>query len=360
MLEKTVNKLLASDSDDRRLDTPTWLLLDLLYYLLNIGFNGYASMYEICMLGLLDAFLYWTKDEKDKLRIFHSLPKVFLVHLRNPILLTLLAFGLLLLHAWQHLRANKSVVFFMAISLAVFFASFGVTKIVALSFVTGIMASYMYLWESIEPMPAKDESAAKFDQITQHNDDPHMKDQAIAQDLVSKLKRLKVAMIYEQEKIRKHAMLQAENLRQPHRRIKRTRSRSVAESKDNSDKDIEKEEDLVKKNMLELEDLKQLIEILVSHNSQEMKYWLPKDILSVLNNEEVSAYLWAYLNTQDMIPSPRAVKKLISNAKSESVNLKLGSSIGEDFNFDLFTFDKNNFHQDSLVIGCSQIFSKFK
>jgi hypothetical protein len=360
MLENTVNKLLASDSEDRKLYTSIWVLLDLLYYILNLAFNEKASIYETCILGLLDMFLYWTKDEKDKLRTFHSLPKVFLVHLRNPVLLTAIAIALFGLHAWQQLKASRSVVFFAVIALAVFLASFGVSKIVALAFVTGIMASYMYLWESIEPQAPKEEPQVNFDQLTQHNDDPHMKDQAIAQDLVSKLKRLKVAIIYEQEKIRRHAIVQAEKLRQPQRRIKRTRSRSVAESKDNSDKDLEKEEDLVKKNMLELEDLKQLIEILVSHNSQEMKYWLPKDILSVLNNEEVSAYLWAYLNTQDMIPSPRAVKKLISKVKSEAGNLHLGSSIGEDFNFDLFTFDQNNIHQDSLVIGCSQIFSKFK
>ena len=138
--------------------------------------------------------------------------------------------------------------------------------------------------------------------------------------------------------------------------------RSVADKDsrdDNGDKDVEKEEDIVLKNMLDLDDLRQLIEILVSHNSQEMKYWLPKEILSVMNNEEVSAYIWAYLNTQDMIPSPRAVKNIISFHRSDSAATN-GPSIGEDFNFDLFTFDKNNIHQDSLVIGCSQIFKKFR
>ena len=104
--------------------------------------------------------------------------------------------------------------------------------------------------------------------------------------------------------------------------LKRTRSRSVTEreSKDNSVKEGEKEEDLIIKNMLELDDLKKLIEILVSHNSQEMKYWLPKDILSVMNNEEVSAYLWAYLNTHDMIPSPRAVKNIVNINRNQQNN----------------------------------------
>ena len=360
MLINKLERLLASELEDRHLDVPIWTLLDCLYYAMNLHMNQKASLYEILMLAALDYFLQTTKDEKNKVKVFHNLPKVFLIHIGNPLVLTIMAIAMVALHCWQHLRLNKSVVFFLAITLSIFLSSFGVTKIIALSFVTGIMASYMYLWESIDPVTQKDEEFIKFDQLTQHNEDPHMKDQAIAQDLVSKLKRLKKAMIYKSEKDRKHAQLMAEPASTRRKSMKRTRSRSVAESKDNSDKDVEKDEDVVKKCMLELDDLKQLIEILVSHNSQEMKYWLPKDILSVLNNEEVSAYLWAYLNTQDMIPSPRAVKKIISTVKSDSANQHMGSAIGEDFNFDLFSFDKNNIHQDSLVIGCSQIFSKYK
>ena len=139
--------------------------------------------------------------------------------------------------------------------------------------------------------------------------------------------------------------------------------RSVADKDsrdDNGDKDVEKEEDIVLKNMLDLDELKQLIEILVSQSSQEMKYWLPKDIVSVLNNEEVSAYLWAYLNTQDMIPTKNNVKKLIKYSRTDSLSTKTGTALGEDYNFDLFTYDKNNIHRDSLVLGCMQIFKKFK
>jgi hypothetical protein len=112
---------------------------------------------------------------------------------------------------------------------------------------------------------------------------------------------------------------------------------------------------------LTVQDVKSLIEILLSHNSQEMKYWLPKDILSVLNNEEVSAYLLAYLNTQDMIPSPRSVKKNSkSNRKQKRDECESTADIGVDFNFDLFAFDKSNLHQNSLVVGCTEIYKKFK
>jgi hypothetical protein len=113
--------------------------------------------------------------------------------------------------------------------------------------------------------------------------------------------------------------------------------------------------------MLSLNDLQQLIDFLVAQNNQEMKYWLPKDILSVLQNEEVSAYLWAYLNPAEMLQEAPDLKCLRSMSNTENLNLLTHSnSWGEDFNFDLFAFDKANIHIDSLVIGCSQIFSKFK
>ena len=123
---------------------------------------------------------------------------------------------------------------------------------------------------------------------------------------------------------------------------------------------MDREDDLVSRNKLDLADLEQLIQILVSQSDQEMKYWLPKDILSVLNNEEVSAYLWAYLNTQDMIPHTVDTKKLMLLNRADSFGHNSGTALGEDFNFDLFNFDLINIHKDSLVIGCSQIYNKFK
>jgi hypothetical protein len=349
-----LDRLFRSDLGDRPADIDLWVLLDLVFYLMYIWLDKRASIFEIVTLGALDVFLYLTKDDRDKLKVFHSLPRIFLLHLKNNPILTILNLLTIGLHSWMHIRSNKSVVFFLAITLSIYCSSLGITKIIALSFVTGIMASYMYLWETIEPVPQRDEETLKFEQLS-NNDDPFIKDQAIAQDLVSKLKRLKVAMIMEKERIRKTQMLRRDLDKN---KVKRNRSRSVAdkEDKDNSDKDENQE---VIRNVLSLEDLKQLIEILVSHNSQEMKYWLPKDILSVLNNEEVSAYLWAYINTQDMIPSPRAVKNIIASNKQESIKLQTGNSIGEDFNFDFFDFAKNNIHKDSLLIACSQIYKKF-
>ena len=345
--------------DGRPSNISLWLLLGLLVYLLHLLQDKRASFYEIIIVAVLDLSLLASRDEKDRLGLFHSLPRVFLIHPKNHIFLTIISLSTIILHCiWQGKR-DRSIAFFLAITLAIFAASFGTTKIIALSFVTGIMASYMYLWEVIEPIPPQhEEETIRFDQLST-NDDPHVKDQAIAQGLVSKLKRLKAAMIIEQEKNKKSKLLRKEPAK---RKIKRTRSRSVADKdstlRDNSDRE-EREDDTVIRSMLDLNDLKQLIEILVSHNSQEMKYWLPKDILSVLNNEEVSAYLWAYINTQDMIPSPRAIKQIIGFSKNDSTHLS-ANSIGEDFNFDLFTFDKSNIHQDSLVIGCTQIYKKFR
>ena len=113
--------------------------------------------------------------------------------------------------------------------------------------------------------------------------------------------------------------------------------------------------------MLNIIDVKQLIEILMSHNDQEMKYWLPKDILSVLQNEEVSAYLWAYLNPAEMLPEESNFKKFKTMSGADNfASLRLSNALGEDYNFDLFSFDKLNMHVDSLVIGCSQIYTKFK
>ena len=83
--------------------------------------------------------------------------------------------------------------------------------------------------------------------------------------------------------------------------------------------------------------------------------------MSVLNNEEVSAYLWAYLNTYDIFPDGPSMKKFKSLTVADSNStMSAASSLGTDFNFDLFAFDKANMYCDSLVLGCSQIYSKFK
>ena len=60
----------------------------------------------------------------------------------------------------------------------------------------------MYIWESIEPAKKNEEEPSEDRELAQH-DDQMLKDHAIAQDLVSKLKRLKVALIMDKERSRK-------------------------------------------------------------------------------------------------------------------------------------------------------------
>lgn len=203
-----LDRLFSKEPSNGRGDLPLWLCLDALYYLAQLYLNQKASAYELVILALLDVFLYAAKDDKEKLQAFHNLPKVFLLHLQEKAILNLLTMALVGLHTFLQMGSNKSVVFFLAITLAIFLSSFGTTRVVGVSFVTGIMASYMYLWESLEP-PAQPstfredtDSPLKLDQMSVP-EDVHVKDHAIAQDLVTKLKRLKVAMIIEQEKSRK-------------------------------------------------------------------------------------------------------------------------------------------------------------
>ena len=217
------DRILAKRLPDREVDSHTWLLLDLLFYLANLWANPRLSCYDLAVLGGLDAFLFLAKDERQKLQLFHNLPKLFLLHLRSPPLLNLLALGLVALHVSQQLRANKSVLFFAGVTLFVFFAALGTTKIIALSFVTGIMASYLYLWEAIEPNSktlAADENNLKAVEDNSTQDENQFKDQAIAQEIVSKLKKLKVAMIIEQERHKKSGQhkKEKENPKQQQRR----------------------------------------------------------------------------------------------------------------------------------------------
>ena len=212
-MDQLVDRILAKRLPDREVDSHTWLLLDLLFYLCNLWANPRLGCYEVAVLGLLDGFLFISKDERQKLLMFHNLPKLFVLHLRSPLLLNLLALGLVAVHVWQHLRSNRSVLFFAAVTVFIFFASLGTTKIIALSFVTGIMASYMYLWETIEPNwkgLAADENNLKAVEDTSTQDENQFKDQAIAQEIVSKLKKLKVAMIIEQERHKKSGQLKKE------------------------------------------------------------------------------------------------------------------------------------------------------
>lgn len=112
---------------------------------------------------------------------------------------------------------------------------------------------------------------------------------------------------------------------------------------------------------LDVEDIKTLIELLLAHNQNNLKYWIPQKVRSVLNNEEVSAYLLAYLNTQDVLESPRHFKgkKTHFITNPEFFKSKRLESIGEDYNFDVFSFDRETFHQDSMRIACQALYDKF-
>ena len=58
-----------------------------------------STLQAIADLGLLDAFLFISKDERQKLLMFHNLPKLFVLHLRSPLLLNLL--DKLFWHGWR-------------------------------------------------------------------------------------------------------------------------------------------------------------------------------------------------------------------------------------------------------------------
>ena len=203
---------------DQHTSLQTWLLADALFYTLNILLNKHASAYEAIILGMLDVFLFVAKDDREKLRIFHTLPKLFLLHLRAHPLLTLLTAFFVVVHLLQHRKARSIVVLFAAITLAIFGASFGVSKIICLGLFCGVLAAYMHLWETTEIPPPQEETNPVPELC---KDDPLMKDQTIAQDLVSKLKRLKAATIIDQEKTRKMFHLNKD------RSTKSRRSRSV-------------------------------------------------------------------------------------------------------------------------------------
>lgn len=113
--------------------------------------------------------------------------------------------------------------------------------------------------------------------------------------------------------------------------------------------------------MLGINDIRTLIELLLAHNSQNMKYWIPKEVQSVLNNEEVSAYLLAYLNTQDMLPSPRFFKSKNLTKFKNSLFSRISKieNIGDDYNFNIFSLDIDLRHKDTMVVAVSNIYQKF-
>lgn len=123
-----------------------------------------------------------------------------------------------------------------------------------------------------------------------------------------------------------------------------------------------KQDDNSVDNSLSVEDIRTLIELLLAHNSQNMKYWIPREVQSVLNNEEVSAYLLAYLNTQDMLPSPRSFKnKNVGKFKSSLFSrISKIEHIGDDYNFNIFGLDIDLRHKDTMVLACSSIYQKFE
>lgn len=142
-----------------------WVLLDLLFYCMHLYWPNQSSSYEVLILCVLDVSLYMLSDGLDRVAVFHNLPKVYLLHIRNPLVLTIACISLLVLHVLVNQNSAKIHLFFMKVSLAVFLSSFGVSKIVALSFVTGVMASYIYLWDQVEPLKQEkpEDRAIRFD-----------------------------------------------------------------------------------------------------------------------------------------------------------------------------------------------------
>ena len=205
-----LDRLLSKRSQDRELDVHIWVLLDFLHCLLYLTYCSTIEKYEILVLGLLDIFLFTSKDDRQKVVLFHNSPKIYFLHLKNPILLTSFTTLCVLLHLCQHLRTSKAALFIMGVNLSVYISSYGITKIISLSFVTAIMASYMYLWEFLEPNQASFEDLFIKPDDDSTEDDNQFKDQAIAQDLVGRLKKLKVAMIIQQEREKKNGHMKKE------------------------------------------------------------------------------------------------------------------------------------------------------
>jgi hypothetical protein len=190
---------------DMQTNMHTWIMADVLFYTFNILLNKNTSTYEVMILAMLDIFLFVAKDDKDKLKIFHSLPKLFLLHIRNNPVLTLMTTFFLAVHLIQHKKSSSVITLFTAITLAIFGASFGISRIVSCGLLTGVMAAYMYIWENSDTLPPVQPEAPVIQPSSPDlpTDDHMVKDQAIAQDLVSKLKKLKAALIIEMENTKK-------------------------------------------------------------------------------------------------------------------------------------------------------------
>ena len=346
-------------------ETHVFIAADMVFYTLQALLNKNTSRYEIFILASLEVFLLLGKDEKDKLSVFHSLPKVLLIDLHSNILLVLLLLLFLGLQYIQEWNNRGVLTFFLAVTGGVYAVSFGASRVLALGIFLLICLLYMYGWESAEAEHWRSRNEAfggvEDEQLMHNERDSILKDQAIAQELVAKLKRLKVAMIYEHEKNKKIQTIQKR--RQDQKARSRSKSASRGRGEDVTDTEpstnLEKQDDLVIKNRLDMHELEQLIQILVAQNNQDVKYWLPKDVVSVLNNEEVSAYLWAFLNTQDMARSSHGSKKVKKGSQQKRLQETMIAGLFDDYNHDLFAYDKQNMSIDTLVNGCCLIYSKF-
>ena len=192
----------SSEIFDTEKNPQFWVLVDVLFYTICQLQCSHMSRYEIMILFLLDIFLFVVKDEQDKLRIFHSLPKIFTLHLRGHPLIILGVAASIAAHLLQHRKQTKSILFFLSVTTAVFFASFGVGVVLAAALEIGVVAAYMYMWETTYIAPPKTDDDLKIEQLLK-KEDVIMRDHAIAQDLVTKLKKLKVALNREKDNLKK-------------------------------------------------------------------------------------------------------------------------------------------------------------
>lgn len=179
-----------------RLATTT--LLDVIFYLTSLRAQEPASLYELAILFLLDTFIKTGQDETGRMKMFYHLPKVFLMHPGKNPLAFVISLGLMLLHVREVWPLKSIYVFFLSIAAGVSISSNGITRMLALGLVAFIMASYMYIWEVDQLTPAKIKPAKP---LSENDGNPeHEKDNAIAEDLITKLKKLKVALIIENER----------------------------------------------------------------------------------------------------------------------------------------------------------------
>lgn len=200
MLEKLKEEWRSSP----RLGRVVAATLDVAFYLLHLTTHKPASVYDLAILLLLDSYIKAGHDKTGRMKMFYHLPKVFLMSPGQSLVGFVFALALIASHVREIWPLKNTYIFFLSITAGVSISSTGITRMLALGLVAFIMASYMYIWEADQlaltpSKPAEQLSESDVNEETQ-------KDNAIAENLITKLKKLKVALIIENERPKLNVM----------------------------------------------------------------------------------------------------------------------------------------------------------